>query len=557
MARATKQTAGEAAQNAVWELEYQLAKAKAATDLLEFAKLQMPDPEETRKGRRAATKYRPQSIHRLLAAHLMEMANLKKKVTHLALSVPPQHGKSQLVSIYFIAWFFGRYPHLHILFATYNEHLALSVGRKVKAIVESDLFAEIFPGFALRSDSKSAEVMTSTQGGTVSFLGRGGSGTGKACDLLIIDDPIKGRDEARSDTVLEALHDWYDYVASSRCHHATRRIVVQTRWAVNDLIGRLCDPLHPSYDFEAASEWTMINVPAVVTDPALARDLGLTLEVPTNPLVVKQFGERPMASLWPIDPERPFDRAFPLEYLASQKRKAPKAFEALYQGNPSPEDGAYFTRDMIRWYDSPDKLPTRLRKYGASDHALSERRDSDPSVVGVVGVDQNENIYVLPDLSWGALGPDGIVEQTVAKILAHKPLYFFQEADLIGKTLGPALRRRMEERNAYTTLWPITSANDKQSKAASIQARMSLGKVYLPRFASWAQKAENELLMFPNGANDDLVDFLGIIGRGLDAVRGASAGRRDEPEQEYDPNTMGWLIRQRKAQERRKTKAEI
>lgn len=515
-------------------LEYHLRVKKASLDILELAQLFMPDPEGQRKGNLIASRFDPGDLHRFLAAKLQGAVTKtgRKAGKHIALAVPPQHGKTQLGSIFFIAWLMGKFPHLNILFATYNENYARSIGRKVKAITESKLFAQVFPGFALRKDSKSAEVLSTTKGGGASFLGRGGSGTGKPADILLIDDPIKGRAEAKSELVIAELWDWYTDVADTRCHVGTLQIVIHTRWIVDDLIGRLCDPTHEDYDPKLAKHWDYINIPAINTNRALAEELGQTLEAPTDPDVIEEFGDKPLAALWP---ER-----FPAEFLALKKRRSRKTFEALYQGNPSPDDGELFTRDMLVGYGSPEQIPTRGVMYLASDHAIGERRDSDSTCLGCVLVDDNDDWWVLPDLFWQQTNADGIIEAAMAKIAAHRPVMWFGENDMIGKTLGPSIRRRMEEERLYTMMVPVSTTQDKVAKSANLQARMSLRKVRFPKFAPWYARLESQFLKFPVDKHDDAVDFLGIMARGLDSVRGTR--RPKDQKSGPEPGTFDALV---------------
>lgn len=520
-------------------LRRRIAVAKAREDILEFGKLWMPDAQGIRNGDPLATRYKPKPIHALIARYLTDLEAGRKK--RMALSVPPQFGKSQLASIFFIAWSIGRDPTLSILFATYNEDLARAVGRKVKAILEHPMFRELFPTFELRSDQKSSEEIGTTLGGTISFLGRGGSGTGKPCDLQIIDDPLKNRTEAKSDKILAELWEWYTDVMNTRCHDGTRRLIIHTRWTTDDLIGRLCDPTHEGYNPGIAMEWDYINIPAVVTDPLLAAELGLVLETPTDRLVIEQFGEKPMASLWPKDPtEGPKARSFSLPYLASQKRISARTFEALYQGNPSPDDGTLFLREYLVGYSSPADIPKRLLKYGASDHALKETREGDPALVGCIGVDDQDHWWVLPDLAWDHFGPERLPQQIIAKIATHRPVYWFGENDMIGQTLGPTIRKLMDDTQTYCTMIPVPIQNDKEAKCAGAVARASLRKIHFPTFAPWWPKAKVELLKFPYAPHDEFPDFLGILARGLDYIRRPSRERKPDP---GPPEiiTMGWV----------------
>lgn len=282
-----------------------------------------------------------------------------------------------------------------------------------------------------------------------------------------------------------------------------------TRWHQDDLIGRLADPDHPERHGKyagIADRWTYINLPAVVEDPKLAEALGLKLEVPQDPFVRKMFGVKPMSALWPGRKG--------LEFLAEAKQQDAAGFGALYMGQPSPEDGDYFkAADLVEY--NADELPKNLTIYGASDHAVGLKQRNDSTVLGCVGVDEKDDIWVLPSLVWGKMQTDKIVEELIAQFKNQKPETWWMESELISKSFGPFLLKRMEEERTYVPVEPVTVAKDKQTRARSIQGRTQMKKVHFPRFAPWWPAAKRQLLMFPNGANDDFVDWCAHIGLGL------------------------------------------
>ena len=486
----------EAHDASVDELRHAILLRAAREDLIAFAQAMMPDPDGSRSGEGWRSRYKPQPHHRYLADLLHSIAYGRAK-RHLAISVPPQSGKTQLASVFFIAWYHGLHPTRHVIFATYNADRAREVGVEVRKVMESNEYAAVFPEYQLRSDRRAADEFSSTAGGNVSFIGRGGAGTGKAADLVVIDDPIKNREEALSSNVLRELHEWYAYVIESRCHIDSRQIIIQTRWATDDLIGRLCDPSHPEHDPEIAKFWLYVNIPGIMRDEP----------------ITYRLGKRPGEALWP---ER-----FPVELLERKRRLNPIAFEALYQGNPTPDDGAFFTKGIIQTYDSPSELPRDLEVYAASDHALSEKQSADRACVGCAGVDKDGVLWVFPDITWARLGPSGLVDAVIAQMERHRPRIWFGEEDMIGRALGPVIRNKMRDRQLFCQLQALPAIGSKQARAANIQAMMSLGMVRFPAFATWWRAAETELLKFPAYAHDDFVDFMGLLGRGLDWLRGA------------------------------------
>jgi hypothetical protein len=290
-------------------------------------------------------------------------------------------------------------------------------------------------------------------------------------------------------------------------------VVVHTRWTENDIIGRVCDPNHPNHDPVIAKKWQYFNLPAVVDDPGLAQALGLKLEVQTDPEIVAQFGEKPMCSLW--------EARKPLTLLAEVRRMDPVGYEALYNGNPSPEEGDYFKKDWLIEYDSHE-LPRMLRVYGASDHALGTKNYNDESVIGRFGVDEEDNIWILPDLFMAKFKDTGdLVEEILRQmrggdLTAPQPVLWWAEDEHISKSIGPFLRKRMLETKTYCTIDPLTSTSDLMLRARAIQGRMRMGKVRFPRWAPWwVNKARPQVLRFPHATHDDFVSFLSLIGRGM------------------------------------------
>ena len=464
----------------------------------------------------------------------------------------PTHNSEQ-ISRLFPAWFMGRNPWRNLMFGTYSQDFANEFGADVRAIMQCEQYRVVFPGVKLRRDSKAKDHMAIQGGGKLAFIGRGGAGTGKPADLFVIDDPIKDDAEAQSDATRNLVYQWFTKVAYTRCHTTSAIVIVHTRWHEDDLIGRLLDPDHPEHDPEIAKDWLYLNIPAVIKDDEMAKALGIELEMPTDEVVIREFcgtdedGKNapafPLAPLW--------GNRFSLAHLASAHRLNPSGFNALYMGTPSAEEGDYFKRADIRYYDRDD-LPKELRIYAASDHALSEKTHADPSVLGCVGVDEHDDIYVLPDLIWDKMPTDRAVEEMIAMMKRRKPLCWFAEADNIKKAIGPFLRKRMREESVYVPIFDMSTAKtDKKMRARSIQGRMQQGKVYLPRFAFWTPKAVQQLLKFDHGANDDFVDWIAWIGLGLDSEHAPSVSGKSKSKTPKR-GTFGWLKWQTKMRDKRK-----
>lgn len=496
-------------------IEKKIAAAKRAKlalesrdDFLKFVKLTMPDIEDPENV--DLSTFRDAKHHRALAKVLEKVE--KGHIPRLIVTLPPRHGKTELISRRFIPWLLGRAPYRNIIFATYNEPFSQDIGSDCRNIMQSPGFKQVFPKFRFRMGGLSKEKLQAAEGGMAAFVGRGGSITGRGADILIIDDPIKDSEEAQSPTLRAKLWDWFTQVAMTRLMTKFACVVVvHTRWHEDDLIGRITDPSNPCYSEEEAAKWKIINLPAIAKE--------------NDPL-----GRAPGEALWP---ER-----FDLEFLNAAKQLDGKGFSALYQQQPTPEDGDLFRADWICTYEK-SKLPTDLRIYAASDHAIgTDKTRNDSTVMIVGGVDSYGDLYIL-DVWWEKAGSDKQVEAMLRLAKQWKPILWFAEKGHISKAIGPFLRKRMQEERQYFTVEEVTPVTNKVQRAQSIMGRMSMKKVKFPKNAHWFMDARDELLKFPNARHDDFVDALAWLGRAVDRMAMPTTTRPANDEPKY--GTLGWL----------------
>ena len=488
-----------------------LRATEAREHLIPFTKFTMLHPEDDGSAERS--RYVDAAVHRVIAEQLELVES--GKCLRMCLSIPPQTGKSELASRRLIPWFLGRNPHKHVMFGTYSQDFAEKFGGQVREIMLSEAYRQVFDT-TLKQGSKSKSEMETNAGGQVAFLGRKGSGSGRPADLFVIDDPIKDAKEAESPTIREDVWEFFTKVVYTRLHMLSAVCVIHTRWHEDDLIGRLTDPTNPHWDAEIAKQWTYINIPAIVDDPKLAK----ALDLPTG------------SPLWPA--------RFSLDHLESARRMNPRGFSALYMGKPSPDDGTYFKSDMIVDY-RPDDLPKKLRMFAASDHALTEKEENDATCMGAFGMDENDHIWIMPDLFWERVETDRTVEEMIALMKRHKPQIWWAEDEHIKKSIGPFLRARQKAERIYTNVMPITPNRDLRSRARSIQGRMSMKMVHFPKFAPWYTKARHEMLKFPAATHDDFVSFLAQIGMGLDYEFGAAREAAPDTSNVIKVGSMKWV----------------
>ena len=235
--------------DAILERQILAAKRKRAAivargSLLDFIRFIRPPPEFPDDTDQSAFEVTP--VARLLC-EVMEKVE-RGELLRACVSIPPQHGKSDVISRAFPAWAAGRNPHKHLMLGTYSQDFAEDFGGEVRNIINSSEFAQVFPHFGLRKGEKAKDTLVTTKGGKLNFLGRGGAGTGKPADTFLVDDPIKDDAEAQSPTIRKQVWGWFNKVAFSRIHKFSPVVIVHTRWHEDDLIGRLVDPSHPDHD---------------------------------------------------------------------------------------------------------------------------------------------------------------------------------------------------------------------------------------------------------------------------------------------------------------------
>lgn len=442
-------------------------------------------------------------FHKVLAEELMQFleAVVRGESPRLILTVPPRHGKSMQASQYFPAFSLGRYPHLEFINCSYAQTLQMDFSRKIQEIVRSPDFALLFDGLQVMKGNEAIErwgladregVRT---GGGVLAAGVGGPITGRGAHILLIDDPVKNREEAESPTVREGTKNWYSSTAYTRLAPGGGVLVIQTRWHDDDLAGWLLNEMRAAEKElqeegewpEDADRWRVLDFPAIATHDEKYRKKGEALH-----------------------PSR-----YPLKALRKIKRAlAPRDWAALYQQNPQVEEGAYFSKNMIRYYTS--NPPKYMDIYAAGDLAISKKDQADFTVFVIVGVDEHGNIYML-DEHRGRWNADEIINKMFEIHDKWKPRRFGLEKGHISMTIDSLLQRRIKETKRFDLVVEElpTGKADKELRARSFQGLMSLGKVYWPEGALWVDEHLNELLRFPNGVKDDRVDADAWIGKML------------------------------------------
>jgi hypothetical protein len=324
-----------------------ISKAEAAQELL--------NRRRSRRGLIDFTEYtfpqyRAAEHHKLIAEKLEAIE--RGEIQRLMIFMPPRHGKSELATKRFPAWFLGRNPDKQIIQASYNSDLAKDFGRQVRNIFNERRFQNVFNGVELAPDSKAADRWNTSKGGAYVAAGVGTAVTGRGADILIIDDPLKDREEAESESRRDLVWNWYTSTAYTRLQGMRAEILVQTRWHEDDLAGRLLEA-----EAKGGKKWEKLILPAEMSDGG---------------------------ALWP---ER-----FPIEVLREIKQTIGiRDWSSLYQQNPTPDDGTFFLKG---WFQRHSVNPEKLHIYGCSDYAVTEG-GGDYTEHGIFGVDAKGRIYQL------------------------------------------------------------------------------------------------------------------------------------------------------------------
>lgn len=438
-------------------------------------------------------KYRPADHHFQIAEKLqaVEAGDIKR----LMIFMPPRHGKSELASKRFPAWCLGRDADKNFISASYNSELASDFGREVRNIIKSPEYQTLFPGTTVAKDSGAADRWHTNGFGGYVAAGIGTAVTGRGAHIFTIDDPVKDREQAESETARRKIYEWYTSTAYTRLESDVKEdqpdwlwdvggavrdglvkpfegavVLIQTRWHEDDLSGRLLEDMA-----KGADQWDILELPAIQENKAL----------------------------WPSK--------YPLDRLESIRTAiGPRDWSALYQQQPQPDEGTYFLK---KWFNRYSSLPEFHNLYMTSDYAVSDDK-GDYTEHTLWAVDSEENIYMV--CNWYGQTPSDVwINEGLQLVKGYKPLCWFGEGGVIRKAIEPFLRRMMQEQKIFCRMEWINPVGDKAARARGFQARASAGKVYFP-YGQEGDRCIDQLIRFPTGKDDDFVDTCSLLGMAID-----------------------------------------
>ena len=402
--------------------------------------------------------------HRIIADKLTRVA--KGELKRLIVNMPPRHTKSEFASIYFPSWVMGLKPDMKIMQTTHTADLSINFGRKVRNLMDSDEYSNIFPKVSLASDSKSAGKWQTSQGGEYFAAGVGGAIAGRGADLLIIDDPHSEQD-AMSINLLDSCYEWYTSGPRQRLQPGGSIVIVMTRWNTADLTGRLLTRQTETH----SDQWEVVELPAIFEDSGNV--------------------------LWP--------EFWKKEELDAVKASIPVSkWNAQYQQNPTSEEGAIIKREWWQLWEAEDP-PACHYVIQSYDTAFSKKETADYSAI----------------TTWGVFSPQEGMGDAIILLDAQKGRWDFPELKAIAQEQYVEFNPDMVLIEAQASGTPLTHelramgipvvnyrpsrGNDKMTRVHAASPVFEAGMVWAPDRV-FADEVIEECAAFPFAPHDDYVD---------------------------------------------------
>lgn len=414
-------------------------------------------------------------------AHHVKMARAFERVARgeckrLIINMPPRHTKSEFASYLLPAWFLGNFPHKKVIQTSHTAELAVGFGRKVRNLVDSDTYKDVFTDTALQADSKAAGRWNTSKGGDYFAIGVGGAVTGKGADILIIDDPHSEQEAALAEInpeIYDKTYEWYTSGPRQRLQPGGSIIIVMTRWSKKDLTGQVLK----SAAQRNGEEWEVIEFPAILPSG--------------NPL-------------WP--------EFWSLKELQALKNELPnQKWMAQYMQNPTSESAAIIKREWWQEWeeDSPPSCEFVLQSW---DTAFEKHNRADYSACTTWGVFYQEDASGVMQANIILL--NAFRKRMEFPELKRKAIEEFQEWEpdsiiIEKKASGAPLIYEMRSMGIPVAEFTPSKGNDKISRLNAVSDIFASSRVWVPN-THWAEEVVDEVASFPGGDHDDYVDSVSL-----------------------------------------------
>ena len=405
--------------------------------------------------------------HYIIAEKLEQIA--RGEIKRLIINMPPRHTKSEFASYLFPAWMIGKKPEMKIIQATHTTELAVNFGRKVKNLLETEEYQEIFENCELSVDSKASGRWDTKSGGMYYAVGVGSNLAGRGGDLIVIDDP-HSEQTAMSASGFENAWEWYTAGPRQRLQPGGAIVLVQTRWSEKDMTGNLIRQMTKD---SMADQWEVVELPAILPSGE-----------PTWP----EFWKR--------------------EELEQVKASVPAyQWNAQYQQDPTAEELSILKREWWKVWDK-EEVPNLQYVIQSYDTAFSKRETADYSAITTWGVFYPLEIGGPPNLIL-LDAQKGRWDFPELKEIALDQYKFWDPETVIieAKASGMPLTHELQNMGIPVVNFTPSRGNDKLSRVHSISPLFEAGMIWAPE-ERWAEDVIEECAAFPNGTHDDLVDSL-------------------------------------------------
>ena len=414
-------------------------------------------------------------------AHHVKMATAFERVANgtckrLIINMPPRHTKSEFASYLLPAWFLGNFPHKKVIQTSHTAELAVGFGRKVRNLVDQDIYKDIFPTVELQSDSKAAGRWNTSKGGDYFAIGVGGAVTGKGADILIIDDPHSEQEAALAEVnpeIYDKTYEWYTSGPRQRLQPGGSIVIVMTRWSKKDLTGQVLKAAAQ----RSGEEWEIIEFPAILPSG--------------NPL-------------WP--------EFWSLKELEALRTELPnQKWMAQYMQNPTSDASAIVKREWWQLWEE-DSPPTCEFVLQSWDTAFEKHNRADYSACTTWGVFyqpdkvglMQANIILLNAFRKRMEFPE-LKKQAIEEFREWEPDSIIIEK----KASGAPLIYEMRAMGIPVQEFTPSKGNDKISRLNAVSDLFASGRVWVPE-TRWAEEVMDEVASFPGGEHDDYVDSVSM-----------------------------------------------